>query len=121
MPKYGAYSRDIVLARPDRRSREGRLLTQARDALFGQLGGETNITPAQRFLVERASMLQLRVATLDRKIIDGSFSEYDSKTYLAFSNSLTRTLRTLGLEPATAEVARRESLADILREAAAAE
>ena len=34
---------------------------------------------------------------------DGTFSEYDSKVFLAFSNSLTRTLKSLGLEPAAAE------------------
>jgi hypothetical protein len=54
-------------------------------------------------LIERACMLQLRCATLDRKIIDGSFSDYDSKTYLAFSNSLARTLKALGIEPAAAD------------------
>ena len=43
-------------------------------------------------IVERIVMLQLRCAALDRKIIDGTFSEYDSKVYLAFSNSLTRAL-----------------------------
>jgi hypothetical protein len=31
------------------------------------------------------------------------FSEYDAKTYLAFSNSLTRTLAALGLQPAAAK------------------
>jgi hypothetical protein len=96
MPKYGAYSRDIILARPDGRSRQGRLLRQMRHALFRHLGGEERLTPPQRMLVERAAMLQLRVAALDEKILDGTFSEYDAKTYLAFSNSLTRTLNALG-------------------------
>jgi len=47
-------------------------------------------------------MLQLRIAALDTRIINGSFTEYDAKTYLAWSNSLTRTLTALGLTPATA-------------------
>ena len=43
-------------------------------------------------------MLQLRCATFDAKIVDGTFSEYDAKVFLAFSNSLTRTMSALGLE-----------------------
>jgi hypothetical protein len=99
MPTYGAYAKDIVLARPDRRTREGRLLRQMREALFAHFGGEEKLSAPQRVLVERAAMLQLRCATLDAKICDGTFSEYDSKVFLAFSNSLTRTMSALGLEP----------------------
>src|SRR5215471_3185318 len=102
MPKYGAYSKDIILARPSGRTKEGRLVRQMRHALFSHFGGESRLTPPQRMLVERACMLQLRVATLDRKICDGTFSAFDSKTYLAFSNSLARTLKTLGIEAAPA-------------------
>jgi hypothetical protein len=72
-----------------------------REELIRHLGG--NVTPPQRAMIERAAMLQLRCAALDRKILDGSFSEYDAKTYLAFSNSLTRTLKSLGVEPAAAK------------------
>src|SRR5215471_5782905 len=96
MPKLGAYSKEIVLARPDRRTREGRLLKQMRQELTRHLGGK--LTPPQRVLVERAAMLQLRCAVFDKKIVDGSFSEYDSKVFLATSNSLSRTLKTLGIE-----------------------
>jgi hypothetical protein len=46
-------------------------------------------------------MLQLRCAVLDQRVVDGSFTEYDAKN-LAFSNSLSRTLAWLGLEPAAA-------------------
>jgi len=76
------------------------LLKATRLALIEHLGGEGRLTPTQRALVERAAMLQLRCATLDRRIIDGSFTEYDAKTFLAFSNSLTRTMKALGLEGA---------------------
>ena len=101
MPKLGAYSKEIVLARPDKRTREARLLKQMRTELTRHLGGQ--LSPPQRVLVERAAILQLRCAKFDQKILDGTFSEYDSKVFLAFSNSLTRTLKALGLEPATAE------------------
>lgn len=102
LPRLGAYSKEMVLARPDGRTREARLLKAARAALFTHLGGEDRLSAPQRALVERAAMLQLRVASLDTKIIDGTFSEFDAKTYLAFSNSLTRTMTALGLEPAAA-------------------
>jgi hypothetical protein len=44
-------------------------------------------------------MLQLRCAVLDQRIIEGGFTEYDAKTYLAFSNSLRRTMEALSLSP----------------------
>ena len=101
MPKLGAYSKEIVLARPDGRSKEARLLQQKRRELLFHIG--KNPSPLKIALVERASMLQLRCAALDEKILDGSFTECDAKVYLAFSNSLTRTLSALGLEPAKPE------------------
>jgi hypothetical protein len=110
MPKLGAYSKEIVLARPDGRSREGRLVRSMRAALFEHLGGEARLSAPQRAMVERCAMLQLRCAVLDGKMLDGTFSEYDAKTYLAFSNSLSRTLAALGLQPATAKV---PTLADL--------
>ena len=116
MPKLGAYAKEIVLARPDGRTKEARLLRQARRALIAHLGGEARLSAPQRALVERAAMLQLRCAVLDKKILDGTFSEYDAKTYLAFSNSLRRSLEALGLGPA---VAPPPSLADMFPEHAA--
>ena len=102
VPKLGPYSKEIILAHPDRRTKEGRLLAQMRAALYEQLGGEDRVNPLQRAMIERAAMLQLRCATLDRRILDGTFTEYDAKTYLAFSNSLTRVLRILGLDARSA-------------------
>jgi hypothetical protein len=98
LPKYGPYAREIVLAKVDGRSREGRLLTQVRRALIEQLGGEAKLTPAQRLLVDRVAHLQLRVAKLDARLIDGSYTSYDNSTHAAFSNALRRTLLALNLE-----------------------
>ena len=103
MPKLGVYSKEIVLARPDGRTREARLLKQMRAALFAHLGGEARLTPPRRALVERAAMLQLRLATLDAKILDGGFTDHDSRAYLAWNNSLVRLLGQLGLEPAASK------------------
>jgi hypothetical protein len=68
-----------------------------RAVLFEHLGGEDKVTPPQRLLVERCAMIQLRLALLDSRILDGSFTGYDSHTFLAWSNSLRRTLATLGV------------------------
>lgn len=103
MPKLGVYSKEIVLARPDGRTREARLLKQMRAALVAHLGGEGRLTPPRRALVERAAMLQLRLAILDAKILDGGFTDHDSRAYLAWNNSLARLLGQLGLEPAASK------------------
>jgi hypothetical protein len=96
LPKLGAFSREVVLGRPDWRSKEGRLWSQVYRRLRDELGGK--LTPRQELLVLRASNLHLRLAVFDRKFEEGTFSEYDSKVYLAFNNSLVRTLAVLGLE-----------------------
>lgn len=50
-------------------------------------------------MTERAATLALHVETLDRKVLQGGvMTEHDSRTYLAWSTSLTRTLRELGVE-----------------------
>ena len=99
----GAYSNAIRMARGiDGRSKRGRVLNATRRALAAHLGGEDRLTAPQRALVQRCAMLQLRLAVLDERILDGTFTEYDSKVYLAFSNSLTRTLVALGLDAASA-------------------
>lgn len=98
LPKYGAYSKDIILARPDRRTREGRLVRQFRVALYEHLGGEARLSVTQRSLVERACMLQLRLALLDQKMVDGRLSAFDGKEYIAWANALRRALVALGLE-----------------------
>jgi hypothetical protein len=94
------YSQSIVLAKPpDGRSKEGKLLRATRKALFDHLGGEDRITAPQRALIERCAMLQLRISMLDDRLVNGGFTEFDAKEYLAWSNSLTRTMVALGLEP----------------------
>ncbi|HVC52761.1 MAG TPA: hypothetical protein VND87_12125 [Stellaceae bacterium] len=114
--RIGPYSRPHRLAMLDGRTREARLLQETRDALIEHVGGSPSAT--QRALIERAAWLQLRVAQLDVRIAEGAtFSDHDSRTYLAWSNSLGRTLAALGLKPAAPPVPR---LADVLRRTAAA-
>ena len=72
-----------------------------RAALIAHVGGKPSVE--QQTLIERACQLQIRIAMMDRDFADGHVqTEHDSRTYLAWSNSLTRTLRALGLEPASA-------------------
>lgn len=86
-----------TLARLDGRTREGRLMRRVRSELTAHVGGKPSAT--QRMLIERATTLSLYVEMLDRKMLEaGAQTEHDSRTYLAWSNSLTRTLRELGLQ-----------------------
>ena len=101
MPRLGPYSKEIKLAKPDMRTREGRLLKQIRARLTEQVGGAPSY--GQQALIERIAWLQLRCAALDQRIIDGSFTEFDSKTYLAWAATLARLLARLDValpEPA---------------------
>jgi hypothetical protein len=56
--------------------------------------------------------LKLRLATLDGEIASGKASGFDNDQYLAWSNSLRRTMRDLGFEPAEPHV---PSLAEVLK------
>jgi hypothetical protein len=109
MPALGPYTQAARLARVDGRSREGRLLRVVRDELTAQIGKPT---PAQTALIERAAWLSLRIAQLDVRMANGGFTDFDSKQYLAWSNTLTRLLRTLGLK---GNGARAIDLAEVLR------
>ena len=91
-PPYGC---PTTLGRLDGRTREGRLLRRVRAELTAHVGGKPSAP--QRMLIERATTLSLYVEMLDRKVMQGgTMTEHDSRTYLAWSNSLTRTLRELG-------------------------
>jgi hypothetical protein len=110
----GVYSCNRSLVEVDKRSREYRLMRQTRKDLTAHIGGYPNA--AQKMLIERAVILNLRVAMLDRKIVSGEIlTTMDNHQYLAWSNSLVRTLRALGLAPASASA---PSLNDIVAEIA---
>src|SRR5437868_4212198 len=93
--QLGPYSRPAPLARIDGRSREARLLKAIRSDLTTHVGGNPSAT--ERAFIDRAAWLSLRVAQLDARIAAGTVTDHDSRTYLAWSNSLARTLRELGL------------------------
>ena len=94
----------------DGRTREARFLAQTRQELTAHLGGKPSAT--QSVLIERAAMLRLHLAQLDEKALRaGNLTDHDHRHYLAWSNSLDRALRHLGLTGAEAKPI---TLADIL-------
>ncbi len=115
MPRVCAYSRPSVLAKLDGRTREARLLAEVRADLTSHVGGQPSAT--QRRLIERASWLSLHVAQFDAKAAEGGgLTAHDHRTYLAWSNTLTKLLRHLGMKGAAAKP---RSLAEHLARAAA--
>ena len=97
MRRAGPYSKTSSLIDMDQRSRAARILAGARAELTAHVGGRPTAT--QRALIERASFLMLHVAQLAAKALAaGMMTERDSRTYLAWSNSLSRALAALGLD-----------------------
>ena len=98
----------------DKRTSEARNYAEAVERLTAHLGGKVSAT--QAFLIERAAMLSIHMVRMDRRAFaDGAMSEADQRCYLAWSNSLTRTMAQLGLQGAKAQP---KTLADIAAEIA---
>jgi hypothetical protein len=114
--QIGPYSRRHRLAKLDGRTKEAALLRETRARLVAHVGGSPSAVQAE--LIERAAQLTLKVAQLDAKLDAGAMTDHDHRHYLAWSNTLTRTLAHLGLK-AAAE--RAPSLADYLAAKAASE
>ena len=106
------FSRTLKLPALDNRTREARYLAAARQHLIEHVGGNPSTT--QLVLIDRCAWLMLHCFLLDQRIVSGqqSWSENDRKCYLAFSNSLVRTLREIGLE---GSAPRQPSLAEVLK------
>lgn len=85
----------------DKRTREARLLAEVRADLTAHLGGNPSAT--QRRMIERAAWLSLHVAQIDAKAAEGGLTPHDHRTYLAWSNTLTKLLRHLGMKGAAAK------------------
>ena len=62
-----------------------------REDLLEHIGGKPTVV--ERMLIERASILTLRLAKLDQKIVaDRHFTEHDNNHAIAWTNALTRVL-----------------------------
>ena len=91
-------------------------MRETRAALVAHVGGKPSAV--QSAMIERACQLTLRIVAMDRKFAEtGAQTDHDSRTYLAWSNSLTRTLAQLGVESAT--TAREPTIVDLLTQAPA--
>src|SRR6516165_1626127 len=75
-PKVGPYSRqytsrawsDFALIRLDKRTKEAALIQKVRKALQAHVG--PNRTVVQNYLIDRTAMLALRLAQIDRRIVE---------------------------------------------------
>lgn len=85
--------------RLDRRTVIGRDAVAFRKSLLAHVGGQPSA--AQAGLIDIAVQLRMRVVAMDAKFAErGEQSAHDAKQYLAWSNSLSRTLIRLGLQAA---------------------
>ncbi len=109
------YSAPTILAKLDGRTREARLMAHMRKELSDHVGGSPSAT--QRALIERAVNIAVRLAVMDQQFAETRVqTECDSRTYLAWSNTLTRTMRELGLKAAPKPA---RTIADVLADRAA--
>jgi hypothetical protein len=72
-------------------------MRRVRAELAAHVGGKPSAT--QRALIDRIAWLYLHIAMLDARSVERRhMTEHDSRTYLAWCNTLARTLRQLGLK-----------------------
>ena len=100
--KVRVYSTPAMLQNLDQRTREARLMRETKAALIAHVGGEPSAT--QKVLIERAVRLTLQLAMMDAKQAGFALTEHDGRQYLAWTNTLTRLMRQLGLVGAPARV-----------------
>jgi hypothetical protein len=90
-PKLGPYSCLYKLAKLDGRTREAALVRRVREELLAHVGQRPTIT--QRLLIDRAAILSLRLAQIDRRIFaDETLTILDNNQTVAWQNALTRVL-----------------------------
>jgi hypothetical protein len=91
----GPYTR-TDLTKLDGRRKESAFLKGVRAELVEHVGGDP--TAPQRALIESAAQLRLRISMMDRKLTESKATtpnEHDTATYLAWSGTLARTMKTL--------------------------
>jgi hypothetical protein len=113
--EIGPYSRaidqdDIGAVHPD--SRAGRFLIKYEEHLIEHVGGDPSFV--QKCLTQRCARLALHLALMEeRALLDGQvFGLCAHNYYLAWNNTLTRTLLKLGIDKAAKP---QPTLADLLK------
>lgn len=95
MHPVGPHTRRDLLTQLDRRSHQARLVRAFREELAAHVGGSPSAI--QRVLIDRAAVLQLRIALMDRDTLaTGAISERNGREYVVWTNSLTRVLAAIG-------------------------
>ncbi len=99
--KPRVYSVPATLLKLDARTREARLMRETRAGLLAHVGRSPSAV--QVILIDRAVLLSLRVAMMDRRTANSGceMSERDATHYLAWVNSLSRLMGQLGLQGVT--------------------
>ncbi len=91
-----------LLVLPSARTGEGKRLREFRIGLIAHVGRPSLV---QLALIDRATVLQHHLTTFDRKAAaDGGMSDHTTRVYLAWQNTLTRTLAQLGMKGAPTPV-----------------
>jgi hypothetical protein len=111
--KNALRSLDEDIAPIDRRSRLAKDTDTFRRQLIEHVGGAPS--PVQAALIRLATQIQIRVAIMDAKFAmeGGDVNACDAHHYLAWVNTLSKTLAKLGLKSAPLP---RRSLSDLLAE-----
>jgi len=114
----GPHSKLLQRGVVDGRTEYGRFLAAVRAELTQHLGGG-DLTPNQETLIDRVAWLKLHVTLFDQKVARSgrALSERDRRSYLAFSNSLVRTQRELGLHQPAGNRKPVRTMADLRAEA----
>ncbi len=100
---HGAYSTQIALKYMDRRTREGKQLKQVVSGLVADLGGESNISTAQRLLLDSIRAKLVVVMQISKwvaaqpLVIDssGNLPSCLAQVFTRYSDSLRRDLEVL--------------------------
>ncbi len=116
-PPLGPHSRRHRLAVLDGRSREARMVKATVADLTEHIGGSP--TAPQARLIHRVARLELYLTMMDVRADEngGMLTDHDSRSYLAWCNSIRLAMRDLGLErrgprqPGLVEALGREAVA----------
>lgn len=95
-------------------SREAKLYRSFRDELLRHVGKPT---PVQSILIHRLAWIQVHMSKMDeRGMRDGELSDWATRQYLAWANTVSRMLQALGVENPSAKLLKAPelSLADHL-------
>jgi hypothetical protein len=95
-----------LLREVDARSAWMRRLRDLITAHTTDLGGEDIVSEAEQRLIRRAAMLTIQAEMYDSKFAlrDGEVSQTDLETYQRITNTLRRTLESLGLSRRTRDI-----------------